>query len=117
MGHRRTGEPPKSRQWREIVCQMGTFYGKEREVNAFACDTLRNVRDRFERIERDPGVREAFRFPTASQTATSKKGRGGRRVPPYAFTEHGAIMATNVLNSPRAVQTSIQVVRPSLPSY
>ena len=96
---------------------MGTFYGKEREVNAFACDTLRNVRDRFERIERDPGVREAFRFPTASQTATSKKGRGGRRVPPYAFTEHGAIMATNVLNSPRAVQASIQVVRPSLPSY
>lgn len=28
-----------------------------------------------------------------SQTATSKKGRGGRRVPPYAFTEYGAIMA------------------------
>ncbi len=46
-----------------------------------------------------------------SQTATSKKGRGGRRVPPYVFTEHGAIMAANVLNSPRAVQASIQVVR------
>jgi ORF6N domain len=27
-----------------------------------------------------------------SQFATSKKGRGGRRYPPYAFTEHGAIM-------------------------
>jgi len=46
-----------------------------------------------------------------SQTATSKTGRGGRRVPPYAFTEHGAIMAANVLNSARAVQASIQVVR------
>jgi hypothetical protein len=46
-----------------------------------------------------------------SQIATSKTGRGGRRVPPYAFTEHGAIMAANVLNSPRAVQASIQVVR------
>jgi hypothetical protein len=46
-----------------------------------------------------------------SQIATSKPGRGGRRVPPYAFTEHGAVMAANVLNSPRAVQTSIQVVR------
>ena len=46
-----------------------------------------------------------------SQTATSKKGRGGRRYPPFAFTEHGAIMAANVLNSPRAVQASIQVVR------
>ncbi|MGH7254318.1 MAG: hypothetical protein ACREI3_00945 [Nitrospirales bacterium] len=30
---------------------------------------------------------------------------------PYAFTEHGAIMAANVLNSPRAVQMSVLVVR------
>jgi hypothetical protein len=45
------------------------------------------------------------------QNATSKKGRGGRRKLPYAFTEHGAIMAANVLNSQRAVQASVQVVR------
>ncbi len=32
------------------------------------------------------------------QTATSKKGRGGRRKLPLVFTEHGAIMAANVLN-------------------
>ncbi len=30
---------------------------------------------------------------------------------PYAFTEHGAIMLANVLNSPIAVDTSIQIVR------
>ena len=30
---------------------------------------------------------------------------------PYAFTEHGAIMAANVLNSARAVETSVAVVR------
>ena len=30
---------------------------------------------------------------------------------PYAFTEHGAIMAATILNSPRAVQTSVYVVR------
>jgi hypothetical protein len=30
---------------------------------------------------------------------------------PYAFTEHGAIMAANVLNSPRAVRMSVFVVR------
>jgi len=30
------------------------------------------------------------------------KGRGGRRYLPYAFTEHGAIMAANVLNSKEA---------------
>jgi hypothetical protein len=35
-----------------------------------------------------------------SQFATSKAGRGGRRYKPYAFTEHGAVMAANVLNSP-----------------
>lgn len=44
------------------------------------------------------------------QNATSK-GRGGRRYMPYAFTEHGAIMAATVLNSPQAVQMSLAVVR------
>jgi len=39
------------------------------------------------------------------------KGKGGRRYRPYAFTEHGAIMAAMVLNSPRAVQMSVFVVR------
>jgi len=39
------------------------------------------------------------------------KGRGGRRHLPYAFTEHGAIMVANVLNSGRAIEASVQVVR------
>ena len=46
-----------------------------------------------------------------SQFATSKTGRGGRRKLPYAFTEHGAIMAANVLNSRQAIQMSVYVVR------
>src|SRR5271154_6252577 len=46
-----------------------------------------------------------------SQIATSKKSRGGRRYAPYAFTEHGAIMAATVLNSERAVKMSVFVVR------
>ncbi len=46
-----------------------------------------------------------------SQFATSKKTRGGRRYTPHAFTEHGAIMAATVLNSTRAVQMSVFVVR------
>lgn len=33
------------------------------------------------------------------------------RRPPYAFTEHGALMAASVLNSPRAVEVSVLVVR------
>lgn len=46
-----------------------------------------------------------------SQFATSSAGWGGRRYRPYAFTEYGAIMAANVLNSSRAVRASIYVVR------
>ena len=45
------------------------------------------------------------------QFATSKGGRGGRRKLPLVFTEHGAIMAANVLNSERAVWASVEVVR------
>lgn len=49
-----------------------------------------------------------------SQNATSKpkpQGRGGRRKPVRVFTEHGAIMAAAVLNSARAVEVSVFVVR------
>ncbi len=46
-----------------------------------------------------------------SQFATSNPRRGGRRYAPYALTEHGAIMAAMVLNSPRAVEMSVYVVR------
>lgn len=44
-----------------------------------------------------------------SQFATSSW--GGRRKLPFVFTEHGAIMAASVLNSKRAIETSVQVVR------
>ena len=47
-----------------------------------------------------------------SQFATLKTGRGQhRKYVPYAFTEHGAIMAAMVLNSPRATEVSVYVVR------
>ena len=45
-----------------------------------------------------------------SQIVTSRS-HGGRRYLPYAFTEHGAVMAANVLNSERAVAMSVYVVR------
>jgi len=46
-----------------------------------------------------------------SHFATSNIGRGGRRYLPYAFTEHGAIMAASVLNTQRAIDVSVYVVR------
>jgi hypothetical protein len=45
-----------------------------------------------------------------SQIATSSS-YGGRRYLPYAFTEHGALMLANILNSEQAAQTSVLVVR------
>ncbi len=44
-------------------------------------------------------------------TSSLKGGHGGRRYAPMAFTEHGAIMASMVLNSPRATELSIYVVQ------
>ena len=46
-----------------------------------------------------------------SQFVTSSSDHGGRRYLPHAFTEHGAIMAATVLNSKRAIEMSIFVVR------
>jgi hypothetical protein len=47
-----------------------------------------------------------------SQIAILKTGRGQhRKYLPYVFTEHGALMAANILNSPRAVAMSVYVIR------
>ena len=46
-----------------------------------------------------------------SQNVISNHGRGGVRKHPWVFTEHGAIMAATILNSPQAVEMSVFVVR------
>jgi hypothetical protein len=46
-----------------------------------------------------------------SQFATSRFRHGGRRHLPFAFTEHGAIMAATVLSTKRAIEMSVFVVR------
>jgi hypothetical protein len=45
------------------------------------------------------------------QNARAKTGRGGRRTPPFAFTELGVAMLSSVLNSERAVQMNIVIMR------
>jgi ORF6N domain len=73
-----------------------------------------------EQVKRNPERFPAdFLFPLTpaeyqdlrSQNAASSSSHGGRRYLPNAFTEHGAIMAASVLNSKRAVEMSIFVVR------
>jgi hypothetical protein len=50
-------------------------------------------------------------FDSIPSVSSLPSSHGGRRKLPMAFTEHGAIMAANVLNSPRAVHMSVFVVR------
>jgi hypothetical protein len=73
-------------------------------------EQVKRNRDRFPEdfmFQLSPEEAEALR----SQMATSRQGRGGRRYLPFAFTEHGAIMLAAVLNTPRAIEVSIFVVR------
>lgn len=46
-----------------------------------------------------------------SQFVTSNTGRGGRRHTTNAFTEHGVLMLSSVLNSQRAIQVNIHIMR------
>jgi len=46
-----------------------------------------------------------------SQFATGSQKHRDPRYPPTAFTEHGALMAANVLSSPRAAAMSVYVIR------
>lgn len=46
-----------------------------------------------------------------SQIVISNREKLGLRKPPFAFTEHGVLMLSSVLNSPQAIQVNIQIVR------
>jgi hypothetical protein len=52
-------------------------------------------------------------YSNRSQTASgsSQKPHGGRRTPPWAFTEHGALMAATILRSPEAIRMSVFIIR------
>jgi hypothetical protein len=64
MGHERTGALPKTEPWRRVVQRIAAFDGNEQETRQIANDTLDNVRNRFEAIQRDPNVQAAFKFLT-----------------------------------------------------
>jgi hypothetical protein len=71
---------------------------------------VKRNRDRFPEdfaFQLSPKEAEALR----SQIVISKPGRGGRRYSPYAFTEQGVAMLSSVLNSKRAVQVNITIMR------
>jgi hypothetical protein len=69
---------------------------------------LQNLKSQFATSSLETPQIEGF-APNWSQVVTSSY--GGRRKMPCAFTEHGALMAANVLRSKRAVEMSVFVVR------
>jgi hypothetical protein len=88
-----------------LDADLAALYGVQtRRLN----EQVRRNRDRFP---------EDFVFELTPEEAGSLKSQsatsswGGRRKPPFAFTEHGAIMAATVLNTARAVEVSVYVVR------
>ena len=81
-----------AKELEDLRCQIGTSSLRSQSVTSSAepIDVQRNAADR-------------------SQSVTGS--HGGRRHLPWAFTEHGALMAANVLRSRRAVEMSVFVVR------
>jgi hypothetical protein len=88
MGHERVGALPKTKPWRKVVKDIASYNGDAEQSRRIANQTLENVRDRFESIQRDPNVHAAFKFLTELAVA----GGGGQttafQLPdnPTAFT-------------------------------
>lgn len=62
MGHERLGILPKSKRWTTVVKGLNSFSAIENNVTEIAQQTLTNVHNKFENIERDKGVQAAFQF-------------------------------------------------------
>src|SRR6185312_524056 len=56
-------------------------------------------------------TKEEFKSLISQLAISNKKGRGGTRKSPYAFTEQGVAMLSSVLNSETAIQVNIQIIR------
>jgi len=88
---------------------LAAFYG---ETTKRFNQQVNRKRDRFpEDFMFQLDAQEFANLRLQFATSSLKGGHGGRRYAPLAFTEHGAIMASMVLNSQRATALSVYVVR------
>lgn len=85
---------------------LGALYGVETK------QLLRAIRRHRERFPPDFMFRlTKEEFADLRRQSGTSSSWGGRRYPPYAFTEQGVAMLSSVLNSPRAISVNIEVVR------
>ena len=89
-----------------LDADLATLYGVE--TGALVRAVKRNI-DRFPEDFMFQLSTEEFRN-LRCQTGTSSSW-GGRRYPPYAFTEQGVAMLSSVLRSKRAVQVNVEIMR------
>ena len=89
-----------------LDADLATLYGVETKVLVQA---VKRNRERFPADFMFQLTKEEFRL-LRSQSVTSSAW-GGRRYPPYAFTEHGVAMLSSVLSSERAVLVNVQIIR------
>lgn len=91
----------------QLDTDLAELYGVPTKV--LVQSVKRNI-DRFPAdfmFQLDAGEWESLR----SQSVTSNTGRGGRRYPPFAFTEQGVAMLSSVLGSPQAIAVNIEIMR------
>ena len=87
-------------EWENLICQFGIS----------SCEGEQGISDLRLQIATANFEEEAADDNLRLQIATSSSW-GGRRHPPYVFTEHGVVMLASVLNTEIAVHASIQVVK------
>ncbi len=73
MGHERIGILPKTKPWLDVVSQLLSFSQSEISIDLIAAQTLRNVKNKFDNIQNDTGVKAAFQFLVLLSVASKQK--------------------------------------------
>ena len=88
---------------------LARLYGVETRV---LIQAVKRNRERFpEDFLFQIKTEEAESLRSQSVISNARRGRGGRRYPPYAFTEQGVAMLSSILCSRRAVLVNIEIMR------
>ena len=84
----------------------------KRNIKRFPKDFMFQLtKEEFEGLRLQIETLEKSDNPLRLQIETSKKGRGGARYLPYAFTEQGVAMLSGILNSDKAINMNIAIMR------
>lgn len=92
---------------------LAALYGVETKMlkRAVRRNIMRFPMDFMFELTKDEFENLRCQFGTSSEEAGSAIGYGGRRYLPFAFTEQGVAMLSGILNSDRAIQVNIAIMR------